>query len=65
VKPAKVLADSVLVRADSTDLKPGDRIVTTQLSTPLDGIRVREVGKDRPTGDATRGAPTGDGSGTP
>ena len=49
VKPAKVLADRVLIRADSTDLKPGDRIVTTQLSTPLDGIRVREVGKDRTT----------------
>jgi RND family efflux transporter MFP subunit len=43
VKPAKVLADRVLVRADSTDLKPGDRVVTTQLSTPLDGNRVREV----------------------
>ncbi len=65
VKPAKVLADCVLVRADSTDLKPGDRIVTTQLSTPLDGIRVREVGRDRPSVASIRDAPQIDKGGTP
>jgi multidrug efflux pump subunit AcrA (membrane-fusion protein) len=43
VKPAKVLPDSVLVRADSTDFKAGDRLVVTQLVTPLDGIRIREL----------------------
>jgi RND family efflux transporter MFP subunit len=57
VKAAKMLADSVLVRADTTDLKPGDRIVITQLSTPMDGSRVRELVKDGPTGDATRDVP--------
>ncbi|MDA1013783.1 MAG: hypothetical protein O3A00_04930, partial [Planctomycetota bacterium] len=46
VKPAKTLPDRVLVRADSTDLKPGDHVVITQLSTPLDGGRVRELATD-------------------
>lgn len=46
VKPAKQLPDRVLVRADSTDLKPGDHVVITQLTTPLDGSRVREVSAD-------------------
>lgn len=46
VKPAKMLPDGVLVRADATDLKPGDRVVITQLVTPLDGGRVREIVKD-------------------
>ncbi|MDA1161750.1 MAG: HlyD family efflux transporter periplasmic adaptor subunit [Planctomycetota bacterium] len=53
VKAAKTLADSVLVRADTTDLKPGDRIVITQLSTPMDGSRVREAGTDRSAEAAT------------
>jgi len=41
-EPAKVLPDSVLIRAESTELKPGDRVVTTQLVAPMDGSRVRE-----------------------
>lgn len=45
IRPAKVLPESVLVRADSTDLKAGDRVVVTQLSTPLNGSPVREVGR--------------------
>jgi multidrug efflux pump subunit AcrA (membrane-fusion protein) len=55
VKPAKVLADCVLVRADSTDLKPGDRVVITQLSTPMDGSRVRELPTDRQSVDPATG----------
>ncbi len=47
VKPAKVLPDSVVVRADSTNLKAGDRVVITQLVTPFDGSRVREITTDR------------------
>lgn len=43
IHPAKVLADSVLVRTDATDLTPGDRIVITSLVSPLDGIPVREI----------------------
>ncbi len=39
---AKVLSDSVLVAADSTDLKPGDRLVVSPLSTALEGMTVRE-----------------------
>lgn len=46
VEPAKVLPDAVLVRADSTDLKPGDRVVITPLATPLAGSRVREFVRD-------------------
>ena len=61
VEAAKVLDDRVLVRADSTDLKPGDRIVITQLSTPLNGSRVRELPTDLSSGDAA----TGDEDGTP
>lgn len=61
VKAAKVLAECVLVRADTTDLQPGDRIVVTQLSTPMDGSRVREVFSDPPTGDATGDKLSGDG----
>ena len=45
VQPAKVLPDSVLIRAGSTRLKPGERVVTTQLVTPMDGSRVREFVK--------------------
>jgi multidrug efflux pump subunit AcrA (membrane-fusion protein) len=45
VQPAKVLPDSVLIRSDSTRLKPGDRVVTTQLVAPMDGSRVREFVK--------------------
>jgi hypothetical protein len=41
-KIAKVLSDSVLVPADSTDLKPGDRLIVTPLRTALDGMAVRE-----------------------
>ena len=47
VQPDKVLADGVLVRADATDLKPGDRVVITQLVSPLAGSRVREIVNDR------------------
>lgn len=54
VTEAKVLADRVLVRAGSTGLKPGDHIVTTQLSTPLDGSRVRELTRERPAGNHAR-----------
>lgn len=43
IRPARVLADSVLVRADATDLKPGDRIVVTTLVSPIDGVEVREI----------------------
>ena len=43
VQPAKVLEEGVLVRAESTNLKPGDRVVVTQMASPLDGIRVREL----------------------
>ncbi len=46
VEAAKVLPDAVLVRADSTDLKTGDRVVITPLATPLDGSRVREFVRD-------------------
>jgi RND family efflux transporter MFP subunit len=55
VQAARVLADRVLVRADSTDLKPGDRVVVTQLATPVDGSRVRELPKDRQPVDSTTG----------
>lgn len=53
VQPAKVLPDSVLVRADSTDLKPGDHVVVTQLVTPLDGSRVRVHVRDQAVADST------------
>lgn len=52
VTAAKVMADGVLVRADSTDLKSGDRVVITQMSTPLDGGRVRELVRDGPSDEA-------------
>lgn len=42
VEPARVLPDSVLIRADATDLKPGDRIIVSQLATPFDGMQVRQ-----------------------
>lgn len=47
IRPAKSLSEGVLVRADSTDLKPGDHVVVTQLVTPIDGSRVREIAKDQ------------------
>ena len=53
VRPAKVFPDGVLVRADSTDLNSGDRVVITQLVTPLAGSRVREIVKDRKRDAAT------------
>jgi RND family efflux transporter MFP subunit len=59
VKPAKVLPDSVLVRADSNDLRSGDRLVVTQLVTPLDGIRVREREANRKVTGETQGKSDG------
>ena len=43
VQIARRLPASVLVRADSTQLRPGDRLVVTQVTTPLDGSPVREL----------------------
>lgn len=63
VRPARVLPDGVLVRASSTDLKAGDHLVVTQLTTPLDGTAVRErVTSARPaSADSGFGGDGGDG----
>lgn len=58
IRPAKVLPESVLVRADATDLESGDRVVVTQLTTPLDGSPVREL--ERKTKTARLPAGSGD-----
>jgi hypothetical protein len=42
ITPARVLPDSVLFRADATDLKVGDRIIVSQLATAFEGMQVRE-----------------------
>lgn len=55
IRPVKVLPESVLVRADATDLKAGDRVVVTQLTTPLDGTPVREAVRNSRKADAAVG----------
>ncbi|MCA9116466.1 MAG: HlyD family efflux transporter periplasmic adaptor subunit [Planctomycetaceae bacterium] len=57
VQIARQLPESVLVRADSTDLKPGDHLVVTQVTTPLDGSRVRELPEEPDTSSAVTGLP--------
>ena len=42
VQAARVLSNSVLVRAGETNLKPDDRVVISPLSTTFDGMPVRE-----------------------
>ncbi len=42
ISPAKVLSDGVLIRAESTSLKPGSRMIVSQLSTAFDGMHVRQ-----------------------
>lgn len=44
VKAARVLSDGLLVRAASTNLRIGDRLVMTPLSSGFDGMQVREQG---------------------
>ena len=41
VKPARVLSSSMLIRAEASTLKPGDRIIVSQLATAFDGMQVR------------------------
>jgi multidrug efflux pump subunit AcrA (membrane-fusion protein) len=43
VKPARVLPEGVLIRADQADLKPGARLVVSQLATAFAGMQVREA----------------------
>lgn len=43
IEPARVLPDSVLIRADRTELKAGDRVVVSQLATAFDGMQVRDA----------------------
>eukprot|EP00913_Durusdinium_trenchii_P010935 g10264.t1 len=43
VEPVRVLEDGVLIRADETTLKPGTRLVTSQLANAFDGMPVRDA----------------------
>jgi len=56
VSPSKVLPDAVLVRANQTDLKVGDRLVVTQLVTPVNGSPVRVVSVDTKSGSSDKSA---------
>ncbi len=42
VQPAKVLPGWVLLRAEETDLKVGDKLIVSPLATAVDGMSVRE-----------------------
>ncbi len=46
VQVAKVLPNWVLVRADETDLKAGDKLIISPMATAIDGMSVQE--KDTP-----------------
>ncbi len=53
VHVAKLLADSVLIRADSTTLRPGDELVVTSL-VAIDGMQVRRKRVEKETAAGVR-----------
>lgn len=55
---ARVLQRSVLIRADSTDLKPDDHVIVSPLATTYQGMPVRERLKDPPPDGREEGSPS-------
>ena len=58
VTVARVLQRSVLIRADSTDLKPDDHVIVSPLATTYQGMPVRERPKDPPSDGHEEGSPS-------